>query len=117
MSDNIRYTTVTIANNASLSDAADLTGVGKVCAIITDAAWDTQAVTFQVSIDGTTYFNLSQFQTIAEYALAAVTASAYVPVDMALFYGARKVKVRSGTAGAAANQTSATVVTLAILQV
>ena len=102
-------TTVTIAAEGSLSGASAALR-GRLVAIITDSAFDTQAVTFQVSHDASTYTNLYNEGT--EYSIAGVVASAYNRVDAAMFFGARTVKVRSGTAGAAANQTDATVVTL-----
>jgi hypothetical protein len=102
--------TVTIANGAALSGAsADLAG-GALVAIIPDSAWDTNAVTFQASLDGTNWFNLYNGGT--EYSLAGVVASAFCAVDPDLFLGARYVKVRSGTGAAAVNQTGAVVVTL-----
>jgi hypothetical protein len=104
--------TVTIANGASLSGAsADLAGNG-VVGIITAAAWDTNAVSFQGSLNGTDWYNLYNGGT--EYSLAGVVASAFCAVNKDLFLGTRYVKVRSGTAGAAANQTGATVVTLVV---
>jgi hypothetical protein len=109
--DDIRYTTVTVANGASLSGAAQLLpNDGRLVAIIMDAAWDTNAVTFQVSVDGTNYFNLYNEGT--EYSLAGVVASAYNAVDINVFLAARYVKVRSGTAAAAVNQVGDAVVTL-----
>ena len=115
MVDDIRYTTVTIANAASLSNAAQLLDRGgRLVAIITDAAWDTNAVTFQVSVDGATYFNL--FNEGTEYSLAGVVASNYNAVDHIVFLGARYVKVRSGTAAVPAAQAGDTVITLVMMQ-
>jgi hypothetical protein len=102
-------TTVTIADSASLSGASAALR-GRLVAIITDSAFDTNAVTFQVSHDASTYTNLYNEGT--EYSIAGVVASAYNRVDAAMFYGARTVKVRSGTAASAVNQSGATVVTL-----
>lgn len=103
---------VTILNGASLSGAsADLAG-NVLVAVITDSAWDTNAMTFQGSLDGTNWFNI--FNGGTEYSLAAIVASTFFAVDRDLFVGARYVKVRSGTSGAAANQNGDAVVTLVI---
>jgi hypothetical protein len=111
MTDDIRYTTVTVANGASLSGAAQLLPPnGRLVGVITDAAWDTNAMTFQVSVDGTTYVNLYNAGT--EYSMAGIVASAYNAVNPDVFSGARYVKVRSGTAGTAVNQVGDAVVTL-----
>jgi len=104
--------TVTIAAGASLSGSSGDTKGRSVAGIITDAAWDTQAVTFQVSIDGTNYFNLYNAGT--EYSLAAVVASSAHAVNPDVFAPFRYVKVRSGTAGLAANQVDASTVTLVL---
>ena len=107
----LRTTTVTIAAGASLSGATvDLDVLGNPVAIITDAAWDTNAVTFQASVDGANFFNLYKEGT--EYSLAGVVASAYNSLDIEPFTGLSHLKIRSGTAAAAVNQVDATVVTL-----
>jgi hypothetical protein len=111
MTDDVRYTTVTVANGASLSGAGQLLPTnGRLVAIIMDAAWDTNAVSFQVSVDGTNYFNL--YDEATEYSMAGVTASTYRKIDWTVFQGARYVKVRSGTAAAAVNQVGDSIVTL-----
>lgn len=104
--------TVTITNGASLSAASATLKGYCVVGVITDSAWDTNAMTFQVSADGTNYFNLYKEGT--EYNLAGVVASAYNAVDPAVFMGAVNLKVRSGTAAAAVNQAGAAVVTLVL---
>ena len=108
----IQAKAVTVANGTSLSGAsADLAG-NVVVGILTDAAWDTNAVTFQGSVDGVTYYNL--FNGGTEYSLAGVVASSMCGVSKDLFLGARYVKVRSGTAGAAVNQVGDSIVTLLV---
>ena len=102
---------VTITNGTSLSgalDVADYTVVG----VITDSAWDTNAMTFQASADGTNFFNLHNAGT--EISFAGVTASKYNIIDPALMMGVRAIKVRSGTGAAAVNQVGDTVVTIVI---
>ena len=102
-------TTVTDADGESLSGASAALR-GRLVGVITPSGWDTQAMTFQVSHDGTNYTNLYNEGT--EYSIAGVVASAYNRVDAAMFFGARAVKVRSGTAGTPANQSGAVILTL-----
>lgn len=102
---------VTISNGTSLSgalDVADYTVVG----VITDSAWDTAAITFQASADGTNFFSL--FNAGTEISFAAATASSYHIIDPALMLGVRAIKVRSGTAGTPVNQVGDAVVTVII---
>lgn len=108
--DMIRSETVAIANGESLSAAAAMNPDWKLVAVMPASTWDTNAMTFQISVDGSTYANVYNEGT--EYSLAGVVASGYNRVDMNMFLGARKIKVRSGTAGSAVNQTSATEVKL-----
>jgi hypothetical protein len=117
MIDDIRYTTVTVANGASLSGAAQLLPTnGRLVGVITDAGWDTNAMTFQVSVDGgTTYVNLYNAGT--EYSMAGIVASTYNAINPDVFAGARHLKVRSGTSAAAVNQVGDTVVTLVMRQI
>jgi hypothetical protein len=100
---------VTVADSASLSGAIDI-GTYVVCGFIPDSGWNTAALTFQASFDGTTYYNL--FNGASELAYAAIAASSWVAVDPAVFMGVRFLKVRSGTSGSAVNQTGASVVTV-----
>lgn len=106
-------TTVTIANNASLSDAADL-GTGTLLGVITDSAWDTAKMTFQVSSDNITFGNLYKDSDGSEYGptTALPAAAVSMAVDPSYFIPFRYVKIRSGTAASAVNQGGATVVTL-----
>jgi hypothetical protein len=102
---------VAIAAGASLS-AAGLKAGWRLVGYITDAAWDTQAVSFQASRDGTNYFSV--YNEAAEYTQAGVTASTYHAVNPAVFEGANYIKVRSGVAANAVNQVDATSVTLVL---
>lgn len=102
--------TGTITNGQSLSGAIDLTAAGTPLAIITDAAWDTNAMTFQGSFDNVTYFNLREMG--VEVSIAGVVASSMEHLDFAQFLGLRYLKVRSGTAAAAVAQVGDTVVTI-----
>jgi len=102
--------TVTIADTASLSDAADLSALGVPIAIVTDAAWDTNAVTFQGSVDGVTFSDLRVTGT--EVSIAGVVASSMEPLDPHQFLACQHLKVRSGTAAVAVAQAGDTVVTI-----
>ncbi len=106
----LNLVTAVIGAGDSLSAAADLTGKGQVVGLITDAAWDAAPITFQVSADGTSYFNLRYNG--SEFAESNPGASAYVALDPVPFTGALKIKVRSGTSGSAVAQADATTVTL-----
>ncbi len=107
----LRTTTVTIGAGASLSGSTiDLATLGNPVAIITDAAWDTQALGFQGSVDGTNFFPV--YKEATEYSLAGVTASTYHSLDFQVFTGMSDLKVLSGTIAAAANQVDATVIKL-----
>jgi len=108
--DPCQTTTVTILDGQSLSGAADLRALGAPVAIITDAAWDTNAVTFQLSVDGVLYTDLRSGAT--EVGQPAVVASAITALNPFDFLAARYIKVRSGTSAAPVVQAGDTVVTI-----
>lgn len=110
MSDEIRTTTVTIASGASLSSTATLGDGWKVLGFSPDSAWDTNSMTFQISFDETNYQNL--YDENGEYTVSGAVASAYYATQPWKFWGVRKLKVRSGTASSAVNQTGNTVITV-----
>lgn len=96
---------VTIANGASLSGAADFGPIGRLRAIKMSAAWTAASITFAVSDDGTTFQPL--YDSGAELAFAAAAADRYISLNDAqvkLFSCWQYVKVRSGTAGVPVNQ-------------
>lgn len=108
----------TIANGASLSSAVYLGGYA-LTAMIIPAEWDTATVaTFNLSLDGTTYYNMytDVSGTLTEYSVAAA-ASRYIALDGAKFLGVQYLKVRAGTAGSPSNQTGATVVSFVVFPV
>jgi hypothetical protein len=108
--DYYRYNTAKITGGASLSAETVVPEGCHLVGYITDAAWDTQATTFQICVDGTNYFNL--YSEATEYSHAGVTASTFHRVDTQVFIGARKLKIRSGTASVPANQGDDSTVTL-----
>jgi len=98
----------TIALGASLSGAVDL-AAHRLHAIFMPAAWDAASLSFQVSHDGAAYADLQDKE--GEFTVAAGAARAIV-VDPAVFFGFRYLKIRSGLAGAAVNQTAERQLTL-----
>lgn len=95
--------TVTIANGASLSDAAEV-AAGAVVALdlptLTNAA-----LSFQVSVDGATFRDLYNSDGTTETSVGATTGARVVAAPAALAGAAGGyVKVRSGLTGAAVNQ-------------
>jgi hypothetical protein len=94
---------VVIAINTSLSAAVQIRG-GLVSVIEMPAAWDAANLTFQTSGDGANYFNLyDEFGT--EVTVTAST-SRRIRLDATQWTGNLYIKVRSGTAGAAVNQSA-----------
>lgn len=106
-----RTATVTIANGASLSGAICL-GAGVLSAIQMPAGWDAAALTFQVSDDGGTTWKELQDSSGTATTVSAPTAGNRYEVDATDFKSAVFLKVRSGTSGAAVNQTADRVITL-----
>ncbi len=105
----VDYQQATIADGQSLSAGVNLQ-TKTLTGVIVASTWNTAALTFQGSYDGTNYFNL--FNGASELSYAAIAASTWVLVDPTLFYGLPYIKVRSGTAGSAVAQTGDTIVTL-----
>jgi hypothetical protein len=105
--------TVTIAAGASLSSASTKINGYRLVGVRTASTWDAAKLTFQVSSDGTNFFNL--YSDAGEYEVSSVTGTAAIAVDPANFLAWNYVKVRSGTAGAATNQADETVITLVLM--
>lgn len=104
-------TTVEILSGASLSAAVNLGG--RIPAgVYMPATWTAAGLTFEVSPDGSTYYPLEDIDG-NEYT-ATVVASVYVAFDTTKFFGARYMKVRSGTSAAAVNQGADRTLTLAL---
>jgi hypothetical protein len=93
--------TATIANGASLSDAVTLNG-SQVGVIEMPAAWTASCLTFQVSIDGTNYFNLYDNDGNEVYIIADV--SRRIHVDLGTLNQHKYIKIRSGTSTTAVTQ-------------
>jgi hypothetical protein len=92
--------TATIANGAALSDAVEL-GAYEPLAVVMPAAWTAAGLSFQASFDGAAYVDVHD---AAGELTTAAGASRAIALDPDKFLGARKLKIRSGTAAAAVNQ-------------
>jgi hypothetical protein len=92
-------TNVAIANGAQLSDAVDLLGF-TLCAVETPAAFTGTAITFEVSNDNSTFVPVHKEDGNA-YSIT-VAASRATIVDIQKFRGFRYLKIKSGSAEAAA---------------
>jgi hypothetical protein len=108
----VRQSTVTILNSTSLSTASVDLCHEQLVGIIMPAAWDAAALTFQGSIDGSTWGEVRSAGAAFTVASADAIASALVLLDSHVTPAIRFLKVRSGTSGAAVNQTADRVITL-----
>lgn len=99
---------VTIADSASLSDAADL-GSKRLVGVLLAASTEGSVVTFQVSVDGVNYFDL--YSAAGEYSIAFTDPCALI-VSAVDFLAFPYVKIRTGTSGSASAQTGAQTVYL-----
>lgn len=112
VSEQILTTTVTIAINESLSGAADLDQY-TLAAVVLPAAWTAAALTFQVTYDGTNYFDLSDyFDGEVTVSSTIAVASKAISLRPSQFLRVAGVKVRSGTSGTPVNQAAARIITL-----
>jgi len=99
--------TAVIAITTSLSAAVNL-GNKRLAAIQMPAAWDAAVITFQGSLDGTTFSNLFDSNGL-EMSIPSLSATANlgISIDVASFAGWPFLKIRSGTAASPVNQTAA----------
>lgn len=91
----------TIANGTSLGPSISL-GAGLPVTILMPAAWTTANLTFQISYDGTNFYNL--YDDAGNEVTVTAAASEALAIDPSYFQGALYLKVRSGTNGTPANQ-------------
>jgi hypothetical protein len=102
--------TVTIADGQSLSDAAAIADYRLVGLIV--GTWTSAAITFQVSQDGNTYYNLYDDAGNEVTIPAGTHNKAYAaPMELAPW---RYMKVRSGTAASPVAQAGGDTVVVAI---
>lgn len=110
---------VTIANGASLSDAASLERRNLV-GLVVPTGWTAAGIGFMVSYDGGTTFvqlnildhsvapaGLDEFEILA--ADVPTGEAIYIALDPTMFLGVTHIKAKSQTAGAAVNQSGAKV--------
>lgn len=101
--------TVTIANGASISGAADLSGTSFV-GYVMPSSWTAADITLQGSVDGNNFFNLyDQFGNEVRHVSAASRFIALNPAELACV---RHLKLRSGTSSSAVNQGAERIITL-----
>lgn len=103
---------VTIANGASLSSAADLTGYIAIgsptpIAIIMPVAWTAASITVEASTDGCLTFSNMFLQAGTEYTITSPAASEYIILSPSDLVGVNCLKLRSGTSGSPVNQGAA----------
>ncbi len=103
----------TIPISTALSDVIDL-GAGTIVGIIMPSAWDAAAITLQTKMtEAGTLANVYD-KSGSEYSIT-VAASSHVILDPTILRGlGRYVKLRSGTAALAVNQTAARSITVLI---
>lgn len=111
VSEQLLTTTVTIANGASLSDAADLNQY-TLAAVVLPSTWTTAGMTFQVTYDGSNYFDLSDEDGEVALSSSVVVASKAIALEPYKFLRVAGLKVRSGTSASAVNQGGDRTITL-----
>lgn len=96
------------AGATGLSGAVGLGGKTLV-GIVIPAAWVTAAISFQASGDGGATFGELLDETATARSITSIAGGAYsvIAVDPTKWRGINQIKVRSGPAGAAVNQTGA----------
>ena len=104
-----RTMTATIASGTSLSSAVSVRGCS-IAALIIPASWTAAVITFQVSMDGVTYYNY--YNSSGSEPSITVASSTAVQIDPALLWVFPYIIVRSGTAATPVTQSGAKVVTL-----
>jgi hypothetical protein len=103
----------TIANGASLSGAVDLGPELRAALIQMPGDWAAADLTFQASVDGTTFWNLHVDSSDTEVTVQAGEDRTIV-LPKTVFEGIRHLKIRSGTAGSAVNQGAARTLTIGV---
>lgn len=113
MSVRSKYQTVAIASGASLSAAVDIKGLSVAAALI-PAAWTAANLTFQASMDGTTYGDVYKLDG-TEYTATVGSAADFILFMPSDFWFAEFIKIRSGTTGTPVNQAAARAITLILV--
>jgi hypothetical protein len=105
----VTTSTVTIANGASLSDAIDTNGKALV-SIFMPADWTAADLTFSGSLNGTDYFNV--YDDADNELTIQAGEDRLILINREKLQGARYLKVRSGTSGAAVVQLAERILTI-----
>lgn len=101
-----------IASGQALSAAIVIDG--KASALQIPAAWTAAAITFQGSIDGTTFGDIYDGATERTFASAQVVAGRMLALNMADWLGFKAIRIRSGTAASPVNQAAARTLTVGL---
>lgn len=109
----IQVPTGTITNGTSLSAAIYCGGQYFPCTILMPAAWTAASITFQISYDNSTFYNLYK-EDGTEYALTSPAASTAIALTPGYFAGANYLKIRSGTSGTPVNQGADRIMTVLV---
>lgn len=96
---------IDVATDDDLSEAVPLGG-RVVTGIVMPAAWTAANITFQASVDGTTYYALEDASTgtPAAVGITSPAASKHYAIDPAIWYSVRFLKIAT-SAGQAADRT------------
>lgn len=97
----------TIPSGSSVSNAVDLSNACLV-GFIAPAAWTAAALNIEVSVDGAAWVTMGVFDSsgVATGNYPSLTGGAAYAVDVQSFLPFRYVRLRSGTAASAVNQTA-----------
>jgi hypothetical protein len=103
---------VTIANGQSLSDGKQISiKGGSIVGIIMPATWTAADLTFQASLDGSTWYELVTTAGTA-VSITAPAAATWIAINPGDFVGVPWLKVRSGTLAAVVAQGGARSITI-----
>lgn len=105
------YQDVTIAQDASLSGAANV-GEKVVCGLMMPGTWTAADISFQISYDGGATWVALYDDASVIVKVTGPGAGKYLALDPSTFAGVTRVKVQSGVPGAAVNQAAARTLTL-----
>lgn len=104
--------TATIASSGNLSGVVDC-GTARLAVIIMPASWTAADLTFQESVDNSTFVDKYDAYGV-EYTVVSA-ASRAILINLADFIGARYLKVRSGTSGSPVAQGGTRALTLVLV--
>jgi hypothetical protein len=103
-----------IASSGNLSGAINL-GNTVLAGLILPGTWDAAVLTFQGSIDGSTYADIYDGTTERSLTTAGVLGKA-ITLDSSTWMAWRYIKIRSGTAGTPVTQTAQRTISLVGVQ-